>query len=83
MARAFALLGDRDVVLGPAPDGGYWLIGLRCSRLGMPATALQGVRWSSPHARMDTEASLRPLRIGHADLLADVDTLDDLRRLSP
>ena len=32
VARAFAALGAHDAVIGPAPDGGYWLIGLRRSR---------------------------------------------------
>ena len=25
--RAFGLLGTHDAVFGPAPDGGYWLVG--------------------------------------------------------
>ena len=28
IARAFRLLGNGDAVLGRAPDGGYWLVGL-------------------------------------------------------
>ena len=41
--RAFRLLKHRDVVLGPALDGGYYLIGLRA-----PAPALfRDIRWGS------------------------------------
>jgi uncharacterized protein len=29
IAKAFRLLGDADAVFGWAPDGGYWLLGLR------------------------------------------------------
>ena len=29
IARAFGMLGQYDVVFGPATDGGYWLIGAR------------------------------------------------------
>jgi glycosyltransferase A (GT-A) superfamily protein (DUF2064 family) len=29
IAKAFRLLGDADAVFGRAPDGGYWLVGLR------------------------------------------------------
>ncbi len=49
IARAFSLLGRADAVLGPAEDGGYWLIGLKRSpRVVRPFAA---VRWSSRHAR--------------------------------
>lgn len=75
IARAFAVLGRTDAVIGPSPDGGYWLIG---SRHDLPAGALKGVRWSSPDARADTERSLRGMRIAHADVLADVDRASDL-----
>lgn len=78
VAEAFGALGGADAVLGPAPDGGYWLIGLRRTA-APPAGLFAGVRWSSPHARADTEASLRGLRIAHAATLRDVDTAADLR----
>src|SRR5699024_5098145 len=29
IAHAFKALGAHDAVFGPAPDGGYWLIGVR------------------------------------------------------
>jgi rSAM/selenodomain-associated transferase 1 len=77
VARAFALLGSAEAVLGPAPDGGYWLIGAS-RRRALPPGALQGVRWSTEHALADTLASLSPLRLGLADALADVDTAADL-----
>ncbi len=79
LARAFRLLGDHDWVIGPAPDGGYWLIGAR----RRPALRLPfaGVRWSGPHARADTLANLQGLRVGLLDTLADVDRGADLARL--
>lgn len=77
VAEAFRLLGTHDAVLGPATDGGYWAIGIRAGA-ALPAGALEGVRWSTAHARTDTEASLAPLRIGHAALLRDVDSAVDL-----
>ncbi|RVV99055.1 glycosyltransferase [Mesobaculum littorinae] len=77
VARAFAALGTHHAVIGPAPDGGYWLIGLRRTA-APPATLFQAVRWSSPQARADTEASLGDLTIAHVDSLHDVDTVEDL-----
>ena len=78
IARAFAALGRNEAVFGPAPDGGYWLIGLK--RIGaVPSRFLQDVRWSSPHSLADSRATLPGARIALTDTLQDVDTLADLR----
>ncbi|WP_299281348.1 DUF2064 domain-containing protein [uncultured Tateyamaria sp.] len=77
LAKAFATLGDHDAVFGPAPDGGYWLIGVKTGSK-LRKGALIGVRWSSEHALADSRAALVPYRIGLVDMLADVDTIDDL-----
>lgn len=79
IARAFTALGSADAVLGPAPDGGYWLIGL-ARRQAVPSRLFEGVRWSTEHARADTEGSMSGLRVSHIDTLRDVDTIDDLGR---
>lgn len=80
IARAFALLGRSDLVLGPATDGGYWLIGARRLR-ALPHALFAGVRWSTPHALADTLATI-PARysVGFADTLDDIDDAADLRR---
>lgn len=80
LLRAFALLGRSDAVLGPASDGGYWLIGLKRTS-PTPSTIFQGVRWSSEHALNDTVASLGATRLAFADQLDDVDTAKDLDHL--
>ena len=77
ITRAFDGLGSGDAVVGPATDGGFWLIGLR--RGSMPAPGLfREVRWSGPHALADTLASMNGLRVRFADELADVDRAKDL-----
>lgn len=75
VTHAFKALGNHDVVFGPAPDGGYWLIGARHQ---LPLGAFDGVRWSTEHALADTIVSLSGTRIGFVDTLRDVDTVDDL-----
>ncbi|MEM8956663.1 MAG: TIGR04282 family arsenosugar biosynthesis glycosyltransferase [Pseudomonadota bacterium] len=80
VADAIHLLGAHDAVLGPAEDGGYWLIGLG-RRRAPPPTMFHRVRWSSPHAMADTVATLPGHRIALAATLADVDTDADLTRL--
>lgn len=78
IAEAFAALGSHDAVFGPAPDGGYWLIGLRRAR-AVPSTLFKGVRWSSEQALADTIATLPDHRIAFVETLRDVDTADDLK----
>lgn len=78
IARAFRLLGRHDAVLGPAPDGGYWLIGLKRTR-SVPAALFADVRWSTEHALADTLSGLAGLSHAFADTLADVDTVADIQ----
>lgn len=78
IARAFALLRHNDAVLGPAEDGGYWLIGLRAGF--RPRGIFAGIRWSSQHALSDTANNLAGARIAWAATLFDVDDEVDWRR---
>ena len=72
VARGFRALGRADMVLGPAEDGGYWLIGL--GPRARTIDPFKGVRWSSPWALADTERRLPAgLRLTLVDRLADVD----------
>jgi len=80
IARAFALLGRHDLVLGPASDGGYWLIGSRRVR-PLPFELFDGVRWSTADALADTLATIPAhYSVGFADTLDDVDDAAGLRR---
>jgi len=75
---AFKALGRADLVLGPATDGGYWLIGVR--RLRQPPD-FGRVRWSSEHALADTIAGFgKGCRVALIDRLSDVDQAADLKR---
>ena len=79
---AFRLLGTRDVVFGPAEDGGFWLVGARLP--GRLPPLFERVRWSSPHALADTLAALpRRIAAGFVQRLEDVDDADAYRRLAP
>lgn len=77
ISQAFRALGNHDAVLGPAPDGGYWLIGLKHPRRQPPAL-FRGVRWSTSHALADTKRTLAGYRIAEIETLADVDEATDL-----
>lgn len=76
---AFRALGRHDAVFGPAPDGGYWLVGLKRSTAPIAKSAFKDVRWSTEHALSDTIRSLGPgKRIAKISTLRDIDTLEDL-----
>lgn len=78
IAAAFRLLGRHDAVLGPAEDGGYWLIGLR--RRPRIVRPFLGVRWSTQHALADTLANLRERSVALLATLGDIDTAADMTR---
>ena len=77
IARAFAALGRAPVVLGPARDGGYWLIGARHPGR-LREAMLDGVRWSSSDTMRDTMARLADASVLD-DMLDDVDTAAQYR----
>src|SRR5919198_3496328 len=80
IGAAFSALGQHDAVLGPAHDGGYWLVGLK--RRPHVMNAFRNVRWSSAHALEDTMANLAGYRVARAIALGDVDDPHELARSS-
>lgn len=77
IAASFRELGRHNAVLGPAPDGGYWLVGQR--RTPRVLKMFHNVRWSGPHAMADTLANLAGANVGFVGQKADVDTEQDYR----
>ena len=77
IAEAFRRLGRHDAVLGPATDGGYWLVGLK--RRPRVLRPFAKVRWSSPHALADTLANLEGRTVAFVATLSDIDSASDLR----
>ena len=78
IAAAFEALGHADFVFGPSDDGGYWLVG---ARHGVSVRGLfDRVRWSGPHALVDTLKNAGQRRVALLEELIDIDTADDLAR---
>lgn len=79
IAAALAELERMPAVLGPAEDGGFYLLGLR----RCPPGLLAGLPWSREDTAARTEARLRSCGLEVAKLKAwfDVDTPADLERL--
>ncbi len=79
ICQAFHQLASKDVVLGPAQDGGYYLIGLRQGSCRHQAL-FQGIDWSTSRVFQQTQAKARQLNLSLAELetLSDVDRPQDL-----
>lgn len=75
---AFAALDAADLVLGPARDGGYWLIAAR-----RPLDVFDGIAWGTSEVLAATRARAAALRstVALLDEDFDVDDADDLARL--
>lgn len=78
-SAAKALHDGAEVVLIPAEDGGYVLIGLRRAE----PTLFERIPWGTPKVLAETRARIiaRGLRLSEIPPLWDVDTEDDLARM--
>lgn len=76
LAAVGADLDAADAVLGPAADGGWWVLALRDPTA---ARALEGVSMSTDHTGDDTRAALEGggLTVATAPVLRDVDEMSD------
>lgn len=79
--EAFARLENHDAVVGPATDGGYYLIGF--STPDFPEAPFRDIDWSTPGVFKSTMAILGSHGVGVHVLppWSDVDEYDDLKAL--
>jgi rSAM/selenodomain-associated transferase 1 len=76
LQEAYSALRTHDIVLGPATDGGYYLLGMK-----QIWTALfENKQWSTDSVRADTlaDAERLGLQVHLLQELRDVDTAEDL-----
>ncbi len=80
LLQAFAALNGSDLVLGPASDGGYYLIGMKVRA----AYLFEGIAWSTSQVLSQTlhVASQHGLTTTLLPLLDDIDTPEDWQRYS-
>jgi rSAM/selenodomain-associated transferase 1 len=76
-AKEVLAAGQAQVVLGPCPDGGYYLVGLSEPQ----PTLFKGPAWSSSTVLTDTLGRVRQLglRVHLLPPWPDIDTYDNLR----
>jgi rSAM/selenodomain-associated transferase 1 len=77
--EAFASLIEKDVVIGPTFDGGYYLIGVK-DKVFFPKI-FEGIPWSTDKVLEKTMKVMKQegLTVHTLQLLRDIDTIDDLR----
>lgn len=76
--EAFLKLQESDVVIGPAQDGGYYLIGMKKTNHEL----FKLKAWSTPQVYKDTVDKLNRESLSYSVLeeLNDIDSLEDLVR---
>jgi rSAM/selenodomain-associated transferase 1 len=74
-----ALVNERDLVLGPSEDGGYYLVGMRC----LVSCIFEGMHWSRPDVLSRTLEKLDQAKVNYGLIsrCQDIDTFQDLVRL--
>lgn len=81
MVKAFQSLEQHDLVLGPAQDGGYYLIGLR----RLIPELFTGISWSTAEVLQQTTSIAQKLKLAvtFLPILSDVDRPEDLVERRP
>lgn len=77
--EAFDALDSNEVVIGPASDGGYYLLGMR----QVYPQLFEGKEWSTANVFLDTLLNVQELGLSYSILptLNDIDTAEDLGAL--
>ena len=77
--EAFTSLREKDVVIGPSFDGGYYLIGFKNKTFS--PRVFDGIPWSTKRVFEETITVLKQegLTVHTLHPLRDIDTIDDLR----
>ena len=73
--EAFEKLNSNDVVMGPAEDGGYYLLGMK----KLHTNIFQNKNWGTSTVRKDTLNDLQNESVFLLETLNDVDVFDDIK----
>ena len=75
LENAFYLLQEKEVVLGPATDGGYYLLGMN----QLFPEVFQGKEWGTSSVFQETVKDLKGKDIGFLEARNDVDYYSDIK----
>jgi len=83
ISEAFLKLENNDVVIGPARDGGYYLLGMKSKwpeSLRDQTELFRNKNWSSQFVLMETLVMLEKANVYLLQVLSDIDVEDDVSR---
>ena len=75
ISEAFQELDKNDVVIGPAEDGGYYLLGMKV----LHPPIFKNKNWGTDSVRKDTLADLKEKKVFLLEELNDVDIFEDIQ----
>ena len=78
ISEAFNKLESNDVIIGPAEDGGYYLLGLK----KVIPSIFKNKDWGTSTVLTDTLKDLENYKIEFLETLNDIDTFEDLEKSS-
>ncbi|MFP4845079.1 TIGR04282 family arsenosugar biosynthesis glycosyltransferase [Winogradskyella sp. PE311] len=73
--KAFRELDHNDVVIGPAEDGGYYLLGSK----KIHSSIFENKKWGTETVRMATLKDLENSNVHLLKVLNDIDTFEDMK----
>lgn len=73
--KAFQKLNDNDVVIGPAEDGGYYLLGMK----SLQPNIFKNKAWGTSSVRKETLVNLKDKKVHLLEELNDVDVFEDIQ----
>lgn len=75
--EAFSKLGNHEMVIGPAKDGGYYLIGMK----KLYPEIFRGIQWSTNSVYNSTIDKIESNALSYAtlEILSDIDDVEDLK----
>ena len=73
--KAFESLNNHDAVIGPALDGGYYLLGMK----HLIPEVFKNKDWGTATVFESTINDLKPLKMAQLETLNDIDVFDDIK----
>ncbi len=73
--KGFLQLASNDVVIGPAEDGGYYLLGMK----SVHPNVFKNKNWGTSSVREETLNDLKDKKVHLLNELNDADVLDDIK----
>ena len=74
--KGFLQLASNDVVIGPAEDGGYYLLGMK----SVHPNVFKNKSWGTSSVRKDTIKNLEKVNVHLLPMLNDIDVIEDIKQ---